>query len=101
MRVELLYFDDCPNWRVTDGLLATLSEELGFTVERREVHSLEEAEELDFRGSPTVRIDGADPFADPSGSVGMSCRIYATPEGLAGSPTLDQLRAALVGTRGA
>jgi len=34
-------------------------------------------------------------FAEPGAGVGLSCRIYRTPEGLAGAPTVDQLRAKL------
>ena len=61
------------------------------TVERVEVTSPEDAERLSFRGSPTVLVDGLDPFADPSAPVGLSCRVSATPEGLRGSPTVEQL----------
>jgi hypothetical protein len=44
-----------------------------------------------FRGSPTVLVDGRDPFADRQAPVGLSCRVYSTPEGLAGAPTVAQL----------
>ena len=30
----------------------------------------------DFDGSPTILIDGNDPFPGPSGPVGLSCRSY-------------------------
>ena len=56
---------------------------------------LEEADRVGFRGSPSVLIDGTDPFSDPDAPVGLSCRVYSTPDGLAGSPTLEQLRTAL------
>lgn len=95
MDVTLLYFDDCPNWRTTDRILTDLSAELEFEVTRRLVTTPEEAEELSFRGSPTVLIDGEDPFADPESPTGLSCRIYHTPEGTAGSPTAGMLRRAL------
>lgn len=95
MDVTLLYFDDCPNWRTTDRILTDLSAELGFEVTRRLVTTPEEAEELGFRGSPTVLIDGEDPFADPESPTGLSCRIYHTPDGIGGSPTRAMLRDAL------
>lgn len=95
MDVTLLYFDDCPNWRTTDRILTDLSAELGFEITRRLVTTPGEAEELGFRGSPTVLIDGEDPFADPDSPTGLSCRIYHTPEGMAGSPTAAMLRRAL------
>lgn len=96
MKITLLYFDGCPNWVDTDQHLQRLNaEHPELTVTRREVTSPEEAERLGFRGSPSVLIDGIDPFADPDSPVGLACRVYQTPDGPAGSPTYDQLRAAL------
>lgn len=95
MRVELRYFDGCPNWRVTEQRLRSLADELGFEVVLRRVETPDEAEALDFRGSPSVIVDGADPFATGSEPVGLACRLYDTPEGTAGSPTTEQLREVL------
>jgi hypothetical protein len=98
MNVTLLYFDDCPNWLVADGHLRTLAAELPeMVIERRIVNTVEEAEVAQFRGSPSIRVDGVDPFADLDAPVGLSCRVYKTSAGLAGSPTLDQLRSAVIG----
>lgn len=98
MRVELLYFDGCPNWTVADERLAQAiqkSERTDITVTRSTVESAEEAEADGFTGSPTVRIDGHDPFAIGNEQVGLACRVYATPDGLDGSPTVDQFIEAL------
>lgn len=93
MEVTLLYFDDCPNWQDADTHLRTLQDELpDLQVTRRVVDTPEEAERTRFRGSPSILIDGIDPFADADAPVGLSCRMYQTPDGPAGSPTLDQLR---------
>jgi hypothetical protein len=98
--VTLLYFDDCPNWEDTARHLRHLADELGdIVVKHQLVDSPEEAERTRFRGSPSVIVDGVDPFADPEAPVGLSCRIYQTPGGSAGSPTLDQLRAVLTAAR--
>ncbi len=91
--VMLLYFDGCPNWRTTDGQLTDLATEFGFELERREVTTARKAEEFGFRGSPTVLVDGVDPFATGDEPVGLACRVYVTDDGLAGAPTLEQLRA--------
>jgi hypothetical protein len=40
-------------------------------------------------------INGVDPFADPDAPVGLSCRVYRTDDGPAGSPTVEQLLAVL------
>jgi hypothetical protein len=47
-------------------------------------------------GSPTIRIDGRDlfPVANRAGYA-LGCRMYATPDGLKGSPTAEMVRAAL------
>lgn len=96
MDVTLLYFDDCPNWRVADGHLVTLATERSdLTITRHIVDTPDEAERTEFRGSPSVLLNGTDAFADPDAPVGLSCRIYQTPGGLAGSPTLEQLREAI------
>jgi hypothetical protein len=98
MRVQLLYFEDCPNWRVADRSLAEALSVAGLSstgVEHVLVHTLDEAERWAFLGSPSIRIDGIDPFADEADGVGLACRIYPTPAGPAGSPTVDQLVAAL------
>jgi hypothetical protein len=68
-------------------------ETLGFPVEVEKVlvTTPEQAEHWSFRGSPSVLVDGEDPFAQPGAPVGLSCRLYRTPEGVGGSPTVDQL----------
>ncbi|MBU1226369.1 MAG: thioredoxin family protein [Actinobacteria bacterium] len=95
MMVTLQYFDECPNWRATHALLLRLSGEYGFSLELTEVDSIAEADRLGFRGSPSVLIDGADPFASPSAPVGLSCRVYRGPNGLIGGPSEEMLRSAL------
>ena len=96
MDITLLYFEDCPNWRVADGRLATLRNEFpDMTITRQLVDTPEAAERTRFRGSPSILVDGVDLFADAADPVGLSCRVYQTPAGPAGSPTLDQLRTAL------
>jgi hypothetical protein len=96
-RVELLYFDGCPHWRVAEARLreALDAGEAAAPIERRMVSTPEQAERLKFRGSPSILIDGHDAFADGSASIGLACRIYQTEDGPQGSPTVAQLRAVL------
>jgi len=93
--IELLYFPECPNWEVAAQRLDEVAEALGVGVVRHIVGTDAEAERVGFRGSPTILIDGRDPFARGDEPVGLSCRVYRTPEGLAGAPTVEQLVAAL------
>ncbi len=96
MIVTLMYFDGCPNWKTADERLTQLSEEItDMTLERRVVGTSEDAERYEFRGSPSILVDGVDAFAAPDAPVGLSCRVYPTPDGPAGSPTIEQLRQVL------
>lgn len=94
-QVTLVYFDGCPNWQVADERLGQLAREYGFTVEYRKVETPEEAERTAFAGSPTVLIDGTDPFATGEEPTGLACRVYDTEDGQQGAPSLEQLRSAL------
>jgi hypothetical protein len=55
-----------------------------------------EAAQWGMHGSPTLLIDGADPFAEPGQPPSMSCRLYRDENGqLSGAPSLGQLRQAI------
>jgi len=64
-----------------------------------EVAGPEEAERLHFTGSPTILVDGSDPFGAADAPVAFACRFYVTPEGRDTVPTVAQLRAAIEGRR--
>lgn len=95
MDLELLYFDGCPHWRTADRRVRQVAGEVGATFRRRRVTEQDVEVTAAFAGSPTILVDGRDPFPTPATSRGLSCRLYATPDGAAGSPTVDQLRAAV------
>lgn len=61
-----------------------------------QVETVEEAERLGFRGSPTILIDGVDPFAVGDESPGIFCRVYQTETGPDGSPSVAQLLSVFV-----
>ena len=98
MKIQFLYFDGCPHWELAAARLheALVVHGEPVEVERVVVDTLEKAESYRFLGSPSILVDGADPFAEPGASVALSCRLYRTPQGPAGSPTVEQLVAALV-----
>lgn len=97
MDITLQYFDDCPNWKITDRHLHTLDDKqaFDFTLHYQLINTPQAAAEHGFRGSPSLLIDGHDPFATPDAPIGLSCRVYLTESGPAGSPTLDQLKRAI------
>jgi hypothetical protein len=97
MEIEIRYFDDCPNWRTTESLVADVLSDLGIDAEVSLVlvDSPDKAEQLQFQGSPTVMVNGVDPWANPDAPVGLSCRVYRTESGFSGSPSEAQLREAI------
>ena len=95
MRIELHYFEVCPHCQTADDRLRRVAAARGLTVEHRLITTPAEAEETQFPGSPTILIDGIDPFSRGDEPVGLSCRLYQTPDGPAGSPTVTQLEAVL------
>lgn len=97
MEITVQYFNQCPNWPEAIERVALAVEETGVdaTVTLQLVNTPEAAEAHGFRGSPTILFDGVDPFADPDSPVGLSCRMFTTPDGRAGSPTLEQITDAI------
>jgi hypothetical protein len=96
--VTLMFFADCPNWQLADSRLRQALARAGrddVCIEHRQITTAEQAEAVGFRGSPTVLVDGHDPFADPDAPTGLSCRVVRTEAGLAGAPTVEQLLAVL------
>ena len=98
MEIILQYFNGCPNWEVLDQRLAeVVNDRSDVRVIRQLVETPEDAVRLGFHGSPTLLVDGIDPFADERTHVGLACRMFRTPAGIAGSPTVEQLREAISG----
>ena len=98
MDVTFLSFDGCPNAVIARQRLAEAFERLGVdpsVITYATVDTPEEAERLGFRGSPSILINGTDPFADNVSPVGLSCRIYRTEAGTEGAPSVDELTALL------
>ncbi len=97
MEITLQYFDGCPNWRLAEDRLriALGDAEAEQAITRQRIDTPEEAEAGQFRGSPTILVDGRDPFAEAGAPVGLSCRIYRTEAGSEGAPSVRQLAAVL------
>jgi hypothetical protein len=94
VEVRLLYFDGCPHWSVAEERLRLALASMGSggqAIERVLVETPEDAERLGFIGSPTVVVNGRDPFAKGGEQSALACRLYSTPQGPAGSPTIEQL----------
>ena len=94
MDLQLLYFDGCPHWTVAEERLRSALSRVGCHDEQIEhvlVETPDDAERLGFIGSPTILVGGVDPFASGDEQPALACRVFSTPEGRAGSPTVEQL----------
>ncbi len=98
MRVQLLYLQGCPHWSEAETRLREALKETGHPTEAIEairITDQAQAHRLAFRGSPTILVNGADPFPVHDEATSQACRVYRTPQGLAGTPTTSQLATAL------
>lgn len=94
MKIQLFYFDDCPSWQ--DGLknLETALRELNIdtSIEIIKVLDDENAAHLRFLGSPSFLVDGRDLWHEARENYSLSCRVYSTPAGIRGIPTVAMLK---------
>ncbi len=95
MKITIQFFDGCPHWELAERRLRQAMADVG----REDVHityqridSPEDAERLDFDGSPTFLVNGRDPFAGRDAQASLGCRVYQTEEGAQGAPSVPQLR---------
>jgi hypothetical protein len=98
-RVEILYFDGCPNHEAARELVEHAAAQLSIEpqIELVRVDDADGAAELRFLGSPTVRVDGRDvePGAEERREFVFACRVYRSKRGLAGQPDEAWIRSAL------
>jgi hypothetical protein len=97
MELTLLTVPDCPNAAAfEERLAAALASHPGAVVRRRVITGEQEAAEAGMHGSPTLLIDGTDPFAAPGQPPSLSCRLYRDAAGRTGAvPSVHELRRVL------
>ncbi len=98
MRVSFLYYEDCPSYELALERLRSVMDEEGIPgeVEVVKVETEEQARELRFVGSPTIRVDGQD-IDPPSGSsYALTCRAYRSADDrISPLPSKDMIRRAV------
>lgn len=97
MELILLSIPGCPNAAVFEArLAAALAGHPDTVVRRREIVGELDAVRAGMCGSPTLLINGADPFAVPGQVPGLACRLYRDETGrLAGAPPAEAIRRAV------
>ena len=94
MRVEVLYVPGCPNYIPAVERLQSVLESQSLQAEIRSVpiKSEDQAKDLLFPGSPTIRIDGADVEQPETVAPSLACRLYGNCSGI---PSEESLRIAI------
>ena len=100
MKIEVLYFEGCPNYEPAMEMLRDTLISLGRQddIHRIEVRTQAEAEAIKFVGSPSIRINGYDIelWARTAKDFGLSCRTYLTGRHRGGVPSRELLHRAIV-----
>ena len=85
MRIDFLWYEDCPSHSQVRVLLREALQAVGVEarIVERKVETQAQAEALQFPGSPTIRINGED--IDPAGAAAarsaLTCRTYGWADG--------------------
>lgn len=99
MDVQLLVVPNCSNEQEARVVLrrALADARVGdLPIRTLVVSTAEQAQDLSFTGSPTVLLDGADPFPTPDLPRALACRMYPQPGGgPRGVPEVQALVAAI------
>jgi len=100
MKVELYYFEGCPNYdKAAEILQQTLKDmEIDIPIDMINIEDDETAKTLKFIGSPSIRIDeeDVDPSRRDDTDYSLQCRIYRTDSGVMGWPPAEMIADALV-----
>ncbi len=95
MKIEVLYFEGCPNFLPTMEIVEQVVSELGVdaAVTTVEVNDPEQAHRHRFFGSPSVQINGidADPAVRSRTDYAYGCRMY----GSSGTPPRQMIEDAI------
>lgn len=103
MRIDFLYWEDCPSHPEALARLQKVLADEGVTDEIHiaRVDTIDDAQRHRFPGSPTIRFDGVD--LQPEGAqalAALTCRTYRTESGrLSPLPTIEMIRRALRAAR--
>ena len=94
MQVTIQYFDGDPNWPTARDRVRDVLDDQGLAdvpVELQRIETSAQAHEFAFRGSPTILVDGVDPFDSEESGYGLMSRVYRTENGIDGAPSKLQL----------
>ncbi len=95
MKIEILYFEGCPNSAPTGDLVNQVVKELGVdaSISTVEVNDADQARRHRFFGSPSVHVNGidVDPAVRSRTDYAYGCRMY----GNVGIPPREMIETAI------
>ena len=91
--IELLYFNECPSWKRAFENFQIALEITGITEEIKLINVETQAQAIEnkFTGSPMLRMDGKELFPTGQNNYALGCRVFETPEGYKGWPTVEMI----------
>jgi hypothetical protein len=92
-QIELLVIPDCPYATLAEALIAVTLNKLDLShapVLTTVIATTAEAARRRFTGSPSIVINGVDPWANPDGQPRLTCRVHPSPAGLPSPHDLAQ-----------
>ncbi len=98
MQVSFLYYEDCPSHDLALERLREVMAEEGIPgeVEVIKVETEEQARQLRFIGSPTIRVDGQDIDPPSDSRYALTCRAYRLEDDrISPLPSKDMIRRAV------
>lgn len=93
VNIDVLHVPDCPSLEDARARLGAAMREAGVTATVREIKVVtsEAAAAAGMHGSPTILIDGSDPFVSGPPDASLSCRLYRSADGVDGAPSVVEL----------
>jgi hypothetical protein len=99
MKIEVLYFEGCPNHGPARERIEEVLREEGIPAQVSEVNirDASTAAEIAFLGSPSIRVNGLDVEQEARSvrEYGMMCRTYVVNARREGLPSREMIRQAI------
>jgi hypothetical protein len=97
MELTLLTVPNCPHAPAfEERLAAALADRPDVVIVRRVISDVQTAALAGMHGSPTLLVNGVDPFSPGGEPPSLSCRLYRDAAGrVAPAPSVEALRQAL------
>jgi hypothetical protein len=97
MRIDVLTVSGCPHWVLAMTRIQEAIDRSGVDaiVAERIIDDATKAATMGMAGSPTILVDGRDPFGAAGLESSISCRLYRAGAGVDGAPSVNSLIGAL------